>query len=169
MSDALLRFRNEFPILQNTVYLISNSLGAMPRGVEDSLATYTELWKTRGVRAWEETWWDLARVVGDEIGVLMNAEPGTVAVHQNVTTCEAIVASCLDFSGKRNKVVYDDMNFPSVMYFWEGQKAIGARVHMVKTDDGITVPLDRMLDAIDEETLIVPMSHVVFRSSYIQD
>ena len=169
MSDALLRFRDEFPILKNTVYMISNSLGAMPRGVEDSLGTYTELWKTRGVRAWEETWWDLARLVGDEIGVLMNAQPGTVAIHQNVTTCEAIVASCLDFSGKRNKVVYDDMNFPSVMYFWEGQKAIGARVHMVKTDDGVTVPLERLLDAIDEETAIVPISHVLFRSAYIQD
>ena len=169
MSDALLRFRDEFPILKNTVYMISNSLGAMPRGVEDSLGTYTELWKTRGVRAWEETWWDLARLVGDEIGVLMNAQPGTVAIHQNVTTCEAIVASCLDFSGKRNKVVYDDMNFPSVMYFWEGQKAIGTRVHMVKTDDGVTVPLERLLDAIDEETAIVPISHVLFRSAYIQD
>ena len=169
MSDPLLRFRDEFPILKKTVYMISNSLGAMPRGVEDSLGEYTELWKTRGVRAWEETWWELAKVIGDEIGVLMNAQAGTVAVHQNVTTCQAIVASCLDFSGMRNKVVYDDMNFPSVMYFWEGQKTIGARVHMVKTDDGITVPLQRLLDAIDEQTAIVPISHVLFRSAYIQD
>src|SRR5437899_8016600 len=111
----------------------------------------------------------LAAEVGDEIGTLMNAPKDTVSTHQNVSTCQAIVASCLDFSSKRNKVVYSDMNFPSVMYFWEGQRAYGARVHMVKTDDGITVPLDRMLDAIDEETLIVPMSHVVFRSAYIQD
>ena len=79
------------------------------------------------------------------------------------------MASCFDFSGKRNKVVYSDMNFPSVMYFWEAQRAYGARVHMVKTDDGITVPLDRLLDAIDEQTLLVPVSHVIFRSSYIQD
>jgi kynureninase len=169
MADPLLRFRDQFPILENTVYMISNSLGAMPSGVEESLAEYTGVWKARGVRAWEETWWDLAKVVGDEIGVLMNAQRDTVAVHQNVTTCEAIVASCLDFSGKRNKVVYDDMNFPSVMYFWEGQKAIGARVHMVGTDDGITVPLERLLDAIDEETAIVPISHVLFRSAYVQD
>src|SRR5690348_3386922 len=121
MSDALLRFRPEFPILEKTVYMISNSLGAMPRGVEESLVEYTSVWKFRGVRAWEETWWELARVVGDEIGELMNAPQGSIAIHQNVTTCEAVIASCLDFSGKRNKVVYDDMNFPSVMYFWEGQ------------------------------------------------
>jgi kynureninase len=169
MTDPLLRFRDEFPILKNNIYLISNSLGAMPRGVEDALESYTETWKTRGVRAWEETWWDLARVVGDEIGLLMNAPQGSIAIHQNVATCEAVVASCLDFSGKRNKVVYDDMNFPSVMYFWEAQKQLGARVHMVKSDDGITVPLQRLLDAIDEETLIVPISHVLFRSAFIQD
>jgi kynureninase len=169
MTDPLLRFRDEFPILKDNIYLISNSLGAMPRGVEDALESYTETWKTRGVRAWEETWWDLARVVGDEIGLLMNAPKGSIAVHQNVATCEAVVASCLDFSGKRNKVVYDDMNFPSVMYFWEAQKELGARVHMVKSDDGITVPLQRLLDAIDEETLIVPISHVLFRSAFIQD
>jgi kynureninase len=168
-DDPLLRFRPEFPILEKTTYLISNSLGAMPRGVEEWLARYTELWSTRGVRAWEEEWWELAMVVGNDIGALMNAPKDSVSCHQNVTQCQAVVASCLDFSGKRNKVVYSDMNFPSVMYFWEGQRAHGARVHMVKTDDGITVPLERMLDAIDEETVIVPMSHVIFRSSFIQD
>ena len=89
MSDALLRFRPEFPILEKTTYMISNSLGAMPRGVEESLAEYTGVWKSRGVRAWEETWWELARVVGDEIGELMNAPKGSIAIHQNVTTCEA--------------------------------------------------------------------------------
>ena len=99
----------------------------------------------------------------------MNAPKGSVSTHQNVTTCQAVVASCFDFSGKRNKVVYSDLNFPSVMYFWEAQRAYGARVHMVKTDDGITVPLERLLDAIDEQTLLVPVSHVIFRSAYIQD
>ena len=61
------------------------------------------------------------------------------------------------------------MNFPSVMYFWEAQQANGARVHMVKTDDGITVPTGRLLDAIDKQTLLVPISHVIFRSAFIQD
>ena len=101
--------------------------------------------------------------------VLQNALKDSVSVHQNVTTCQAVVASCFDFSGKRNKVVYSDLNFPSVMYFWEAQRPYGARVHMVKTDDGITVPTDRLIDAIDDETLLVPISHVIFRSAYIQD
>lgn len=169
MSDDLLGYRSEFPILERTTYLISNSLGAMPRAVYDSLKAYADTWATRGLRAWEERWWMLAAEVGDEIGVLMNAAKGSVSTHQNVTTCQAVVASCLDFSGKRNKVVYSDMNFPSVMYFWEAQRVHGARVHMVKTDDGVTVPTERLLEAIDEQTLLVPISHVIFRSSYIND
>ena len=169
MADELLRYRSQFPILDATTYLVSNSLGAMPRGVYDALKGYADTWATRGVRAWEEHWWMLAAQVGNEIGTLMNAPPNSVSTHQNVTTCQAVVASCFDFSGKRNKVVYSDLNFPSVMYFWESQRAYGAQVQMVKTDDGITVPLERLLDAIDEQTLIVPISHVIFRSAYIQD
>ena len=169
MSDELLRYRSEFPILDRTTYLISNSLGAMPRGVVGAMQGYAETWATRGVRAWEERWWMLAAEVGDAIGALMNAPRGSVATHPNVTTCEAVVASCFDFSGRRNKIVYTDMNFPSVMYFWEAQRRRGARVDMVKTDDGITVPTERLLDAIDEETLLVPISHVLFRSAYIND
>jgi kynureninase len=169
MSDGLLRYRPEFPILEHTNYLISNSLGAMPRAVYDALKGYADVWATRGVRAWEERWWMLAAEVGDELGGLMNAPKSSVSTHQNVTTCQAVVASCLDFSGKRNKVVYTDMNFPSVMYFWEAQRANGARVHMVKTDDGVTVPTERLLEAIDEDTLVVPVSHVIFRSSFIND
>lgn len=168
-ADPLLRFRGEFPILANNIYLISNSLGAMPAGVEQAMLEYTQVWKSRGVRAWEETWWEMAREVGDSIGALMNAPAGSISCHQNVTQCEAVVASCFDLSGKRNKIVYDDMNFPSVMYFWEGQRSRGARVHMVPTDDGVTVPLERLLDAIDDETLLVPISHVCFRSAFIQN
>jgi len=169
MSDPLLRYRAEFPILERTNYLISNSLGAMPRGVYDAMKGYADTWATRGVRAWEERWWMLSAEVGNELGAIMNAPAGSVSTHQNVTTCQAVVASCLDFSGRRNKVVYSDLNFPSVMYFWEGQRAYGARVHMVKTDDAITVPTERLLEAIDDETLVVPVSHVIFRSAYIND
>lgn len=169
MTDSLLRHRSEFPILEQTTYLISNSLGAMPRGVRDALSKYSEIWATRGVRAWEEKWWMLPLEVGNLIGQLMNAPPNSVAIQGNVTQCQAVIASCFDFSGKRNKVAYSDLNFPSVMYFWEAQRTRGARIQMVKTDDGIEVPMERLLDAIDEETLLVPVSHVIFRSSYIND
>ena len=169
MSDDLLRYRDEFPILQRTTYMISNSLGAMPRGVYDSVREYCDVWATRGVRAWEAKWWEMTREVGDEIGAIMNAPSGSVSILLNVTSCQAVIASCFDFSGPRNKIVYSDMNFPSIMYFWEAQQSRGARVHMVRTDDGIHVPTERLLDAIDEQTLLVPISHVVFRSAYIKD
>ncbi len=169
MQDDLLRYRSEFPILERTTYLISNSLGAMPRAVYDAMKGYADVWATRGVRAWEDCWWMLAAEVGEQIGALIHAPKGTISTHQNVTTCQAIVASCFDFSGRRNKVVYSDMNFPSVMYLWEAQRDRGAVINMVKTDDGITVPTERLLDAIDEHTLLVPVSHVLFRSSYIND
>jgi kynureninase len=169
LTDSLLRDRSEFPILDRTTYLISNSLGAMPRGVRDALNDYAETWGRRGVRAWEEKWWMLALDTGNCIGELMNAPANSVTIHGNVTQCQAVVASCFDFTGKRNRVVYSDLNFPSVMYFWEAQRSRGARVDMVRAANGIEVPTDRLLDAINEETLIVPVSHVIFRSSYIND
>src|SRR5262245_4816906 len=121
-TDELLRWRSEFPILERTTYMIGNSLGAMPRGVYGSLRQDADAWATRGVRAWEEKWWMLAVEIGDAIGDLMSAPAGSVSVHQNVTLCQAVVASCFDFSGRRNKVVYSDMNFSSVMFFLEAQR-----------------------------------------------
>ncbi|HTV57825.1 MAG TPA: aminotransferase class V-fold PLP-dependent enzyme [Verrucomicrobiae bacterium] len=169
MTDPFARYRPEFPILERTTYLISNSLGAMPRGAGEALEEYAETWARRGVRAWEEKWWMLALEAGNQIGELMNAPENSVTILGNVTQCQAVAGSCFDFGGKRNKVVYTDLNFPSVMYFWEAQRARGARIEMVKSDNGVEAPTERLLDAIDEETLLVPVSHVIFRSSYIQD
>ena len=87
MNDPLRRYRDEFPILATTTYLISNSLGAMPRGVADAMRDYTDVWATRGVRAWADRWWMLAREVGDQIAALMNAPVRSVSLHQNVTQC----------------------------------------------------------------------------------
>jgi kynureninase len=167
--DDLLEYREEFPILQRTTYLISNSLGAMPRGVYDRMHEYAETWATRGVRAWEEGWWEMAVRVGDRIGALIGAAPGEISLHQNVTITQAIIASCFDFSGPRNKVVLVDLEFPSIIYFYLEQQRRGARVEMVKSEDGIRIPLEKLLAAIDERTLLVPISHVLFRSACIQD
>jgi kynureninase len=167
--DELLKWRKEFPILERTTYLISNSLGAMPRVVYDRMHDYAETWATRGVRAWEEGWWEMAVRVGDKIGALIGAAPGEISLHQNVTLCQAVVASCFDFRGPRDKVVLVDMEFPSIVYFYTEQQRRGARIEMVKSDDGIRIPLEKLLAAIDEQTLLVPISHVLFRSAYIQD
>lgn len=169
MNDGLGNWRREFPILDRCTYLVSHSLGAMPRGVTSELAAYAELWASRGVRAWAEGWWDMPVAAGDAVGRIIGAAPGSVVMHQNVSVCQSMILSCFDLRGRRNKIVYEDLNFPSVMYVYEAHRDLGARVEMVKSDDGITVPLDRYLAAIDEETLLVPLSHVVFKSGFVQD
>ncbi len=167
--DDLLRWREEFPILSRTTYMISNSLGAMPRGVYNRLREYADAWALRGVRAWEEGWWEMAVRVGDRIGTLVGAAPGEISLHQNVTLTQAVIASCFDFRGPRNKVVLVDMEFPSILYFYQEQQSRGARVEIVKSEDGICVPLEKLLAAIDEQTLLVPISYVLFRSACILD
>jgi len=165
--DELLKYRPEFPILENTTYLISNSLGAMPRGVYDSLHGYADSWAERGVRAWEEQWWDLASTVADQISPLIGAGPGEISLHQNVTTTEAVIASCFDFRGPRNKVVMTDLEFPSIQYFYHEQVRHGARVELVPSGNSVRFDLENFLAAIDETTLLVPISLVLFRSSFI--
>ncbi len=167
--DDLLKWRKEFPILEKTVYLINNSLGAMPRGVYDNLKLYADIWTTRGIRAWEEGWWEFIGEIGNILADIINAPQNTVSMHQNVTIAEAVVLSCFDFRGKKNKIVYCDMNFPSVMYLYQAQIPNGARIQIVRSEDGITVPTEKMVAAIDDETLLVPISHVLFKSAYIQD
>lgn len=170
MDDASLQaLRSRFPILGRSTYLVSHSLGAMPAAARDRLNAYADAWETRGVRAWAEGWWGMPVTTGDKLGRLLGAAPGSIVMHQNVSVCQALILSCFEFTGKRNKIVYDDLNFPSVMYVYEAHKRLGARVEMVASEDGITVPLDKLLAAIDEETLLVPISHVVFKSAFVQD
>ena len=168
-TGDLLRWRSEFPILEKTVYLISNSLGAMPRGVRDALKEYADTWATHGVRAWGESWWEMPVNLGDLLGPILGCGPGEVSFHQNVTLAEAIVLSCFDFTGPRRKIVYTNMEFPSVMYLVQAQQARGAEICVVGSEDGISVDLNRLLEAIDERTLLVPVSHVLFKSAYIMD
>jgi kynureninase len=168
-GDSLAGWRSEFPILERCTYLVSHSLGAMPRRVGDDLAEYARTWAERGVRAWAEGWWAMPVTAGDAVGRIIGAAPGSVVMHQNVSVCQSVILSCFDLSARRNKIVYEDLNFPSVMYVYEAHRALGARVETVPSADGITVPLERYLAAIDEETLLVPLSHVVFKSGFVQD
>ena len=162
-------WRDRFPILNDTTYLVNHSLGAMPVGVVDKLKAFTDKWAERGVRAWGEGWWTAPSDIGDLVGGLMNAPAGSVVMHQNVSVITGLVASALNFDDERNKVVYTDQNFPTNMYVWEAFKQYGARIHQVESDPGGIVPTERLLEAIDEQTLIVPISHVCFRNSYLQD
>jgi len=165
-TDPLLSWRAEFPILDRTVYMISHSLGAMPRRTRDRLKQYADEWDTRGIRAWEEGWWEMPITIGDLVGRIIGAGPGEVVMQQNVSICQAIVSGCFDWTAKRNTIVTEDMNFPSNLYIYQ---QCGARVVTVPSADRVSVPVDRMLAAIDDRTALVSVSHVLFRSSYIQD
>jgi kynureninase len=168
--DALLRFRDRFPILERSTYLVSNSLGAMPRVVAERLAEYAEAWATLGVRAWAAHWWEMPVRVGDEIAPLIGAGAGEVAMVPNVSIAQAALVSALDYGGGRDAIVTTALDFPSMRYIHDGlARRLGARIVVVPTDDGIGIDTGRLVEAIDERTRLVAISHVLFRSAYIVD
>jgi kynureninase len=168
MGD-LERWREEFPILARSVYMISNSLGAMPRQTRANLAEYADTWATRGVRGWEERWWEMPAEVGDKIARVIGAPAGTVSMHENVTTAHLVALSCLRPSGARRRILCSAMDFPSMIYLFRAQQAAGFELRVVPAEDDLTVSTERMLDAIDDTTAVVAFSHVLFRTSYIMD
>ncbi len=168
-ADPLLHWREEFPILSTCTYLVSNSLGAMPRAVYDSLRQYADTWASRGVRAWAEGWWDLNTQVGDAIAPIIGAPSGTISMHQNISIAQGILLTCFDYDGARNKVVIEGGIFPSVYYVLRGMLPPHIELHTAGGYDGVTVDVQAIIDAIDERTLLVPISHVLFRSAYILD
>ena len=167
--DPLLAYRAEFPILERTTYLVSNSLGAMPRAVPERLAEYAARWAEAGVRAWSHGWWEMPITVGDEIAPLIGAGAGEIAMMPNVTQAQATLLSALDF-GERDTIVMTELDFPSVRYVTEALAArFGARVVVVGSDDGISIDEELLLAAVDERTRLVSVSHVLFRSAYVMD
>jgi kynureninase len=170
MKDPLLALRGEFPILERTTYLVSNSLGAMPRRVPERLAEYAAQWGEQGVRAWARGWWEMPATVGDEIAPLIGAGPGEVVMLPNVTMAQAAVISALDYAPPRDTIVMTALDFPSVRYVYDGlARRLGARIVVVPSEDGVSIDEERLLAAIDERTRLVAVSHVLFRSAFILD
>ncbi len=168
-ADPLLAYRDCFPILARCHYLISNSLGAVPAATRASLNAYYETWATRGVRAWEEGWWTLVNDLGRLVAPLIGARAVDVVFQPNVTIAHSVIFSAFDFDSGRPKVVTDAMHFPSLLYALAELRARGARVEAVPTEDGVTVDTQRIVEAIDERTAFVNISHILFRSAFIHD
>lgn len=165
--DPLLAYRDEFPALARPgIYFVSHSLGAMPRAVEQHFAEYRRLWVEEGINAWHEWMPEVDRAAA-RVGKIIGAPDGTMTMATNVSQIQALIASCLDYRA-RPKVVLSSLEFPSVSYVWHEERRRGAQVEVVgSVDGGIHLDLDRFLAAIDERTAIVPISHVLFRSSTI--
>src|SRR5436309_6086308 len=154
-------YRDRFPILRDMTYLINHSLGAMPAAAEERVLEYARTWRERGIRAWAEGWWQMPSTVGDQVGRIIGAPPGSTVMHQNVAVAEAIVLSCFrPVDPRRNRVVYEEGNFPSVRYLYQAQPDLEV---VVVPDDAAIV------EAIDERTLLVPITHVLFKTAEIQD
>ncbi len=171
VADSLLRYRDRFPILKKTKYLVSHSLGAMPEATRDALDEYADLWATRGVRAWGDKWWMMSIEIGDIIAPLIGAPKGSVVMLPNVTTAEAVVLSSFEYTAPRNRVVIVDGEFPSVRYIYDRlAQRLGAEVITVPHDpSGLGFDLDRLLETIDERTQLVPLAHILFESSFMID
>ena len=163
MTD-LTTYRDRFPILAETTYLISHSLGPMPLEAKFRLDAYADTWMKRGIRAWGEGWWETPMTVGDQIARLIGAPPGSTVMHQNVTVASAVVLSCFPFTGERRRIVYGDGEFPSVRYLHQAQAGRGADVVVVAQGDD-----QDLVEAIDERTQLVLLSHVLFKTGLIQD
>lgn len=169
-ADPLLAFRDRFPITARANYLISNSLGAMPAATRTSVQRFLDEWDARGVRAWGEGWWTLQERVADQVARVLGVPAGTVSMHQNIAVAQEMILSCFRFDGRRNKVVYADRNFPSDQYIYEARAAQGARlVRVPPAADGIATDGEQVAAAIDDDTLLVAIDHVMFRSAALVD
>ena len=169
MSDPLLRWRDEFPILDTCTYLVSHSLGAMPRAARVQAGRFLDAWDSRGVRAWSEGWWHTSRETGDLLAPLLGVPSGSVTMVQNVSVAQSVIVSSLDFTGSRRRIVTPILDFPTNHYVFEGWRRHGAEIAYVASADGLTVPADAWLPLIDERTALVCCSLVLFRSSSITD
>ncbi len=169
VADSLLEYRKQFPALEDCVHFISHSLGCVPAQAKDDLGEFFELWRTKSITAWSD-WLPEVDRAAERIAKIISAPNGTVIMNQNVSTIMAVVASCFDYTPARNKVVYEALQFPTVSYVWQAEQRRGAQCVLVPaSSDGITIDTQAMCDAIDDRTLIVPISHVVYSSAYIQD
>lgn len=161
--------RHLFPILDKCTYLASHSLGAVPATAREALAEYWQAWAERGILAWDGPWWDALLGFTAALERILGAPPDTIAPVQNATLGMAAVASCLDYSGPKKRIVFADLEFTTCYPFWARQQQLGAEIELVHSPDGVNVPLAAYEEAVDERTLLVVTSHAYFRSGALQD
>lgn len=169
LADPLLAWRARFPSVEGVLHFASHTLGAMPAEAEVALIEYATAWGERGIRAWEEKWMRVPAEVAGAVEQLLQAEPGSVSLHPNVTVAQAVALSCLEFSPARNRVVCSEEDFPSVLYLYEGLARRGAQIVRVKPREGRTIDEADLLAALDERTALVAVSHVLFRTAQLLD
>ncbi|HTJ25637.1 MAG TPA: aminotransferase class V-fold PLP-dependent enzyme [Candidatus Limnocylindria bacterium] len=162
------RARERFAGLDVNTWLVSHSMGAPPKAAREALVRYHDAWANDGPEAWP-AWLDEARAIADGIGALVGAAPGSVSLAPNVSVLQSAIASSLRFTPERNEVVYEALQFPSLAYVWTAWEGAGAKAVRVPTDDGRTIPTDRICSAIGDRTAVVVLSHAYYQSGVVID
>jgi kynureninase len=162
------RLRDRFATLETSTYLVSHSMGAAPLAAREALETFWNEWAADGPEAWEG-WLPRIGEIADGIGAIVGAPAGSVFLGPNVSVLQAAIATCLDFRGERNEVVYEALQFPSLTYVWNEWERFGANVRVVGSDDGRTIPTERICAAITEKTVIAVLSHAYYVSGALAD
>lgn len=174
-QDELARFRDEFVVDDpELIYLDGNSLGRLPKRTQELLAEEVEHgWGRRLIRAWNEGWFEAPERVGGKIARLIGAKANEVIVADStsVNMYKLAAAACAARPG-RSKLVTDDLNFPSDKYILQGMEQHlpgGLHMQMVESPDGLTMPLERIEAALDEDTALLTLSHTAFKSGFTYD
>jgi kynureninase len=162
------RARDRFAGLDKNTWLVSHSMGAPPLAARDALVRYFENWADRGPEAWPR-WLDEVREIADGIGAIFNAPKNSVYLAPNVSILQSAIASALTFTPQRNEVVYEALQFPTLTYVWKAWEKMGAVTRCVPSDDGRTIPTERIIAAITERTAVVVLSHAYYQSAALID
>ncbi len=166
MTQAILRDR--FATLDTSTYLVSHSMGAAPKAAKTALETYWDQWAESGPEAWER-WLPQIGEIADGIGAIIGAPAGSVFLAPNVSSLQSALATCLTFDDRRNEVVYEALQFPSLTYIWTEWQRYGAQPRIVPSDDGRTIPTERIIAAISEKTVLAVLSHAYYVSGALCD
>jgi len=183
-QDPLASYRDQFVITDpDLIYLDGNSLGRMPRVAQEQAKQVIEKdWGNDLIRGWNKGWWEAPQRVGDKIGKLIGAAPGQTIVTDTVSlNLFKLATSALTLQPNRKRIITDTFNFPSDLYILQGIKHLlssGGRdtsnrdheiIRIGAIDDDITPDIEQLESAINENTALVTLSHVVFKSGYLYD
>ncbi len=174
-EDRLKSFRNEFFGAEtNLIYFDGNSLGRLPNKTKSHLEDVIKYqWGDRLIRSWNEGWYSLAETVGEKISKVIGAKNNEVIVSDSTSiNLYKLVHAALKLNDKKTKIITDEFNFPSDHYIIQGilkQLSSEYKIEIVKSLDGITIPIESLESTIDDETALVVLSHVAFKSSFLYD
>src|SRR6266704_1477224 len=164
----LARYRSEFPIFRDTVYLNTCSLGALGERARKRVAKFLDQWQARGASAWYDVWWAALAELRSRYGRLVGAAPSEIALAPSISVALSVLAEALDYT-RRPKVVVTSLDFPTVAYQWLAKRPRGVEVVLVESPDQVSVPVEAIARAVDDRTALVATSHVYFTSGAIQD